>query len=183
MTLEDRIARLEAESQIRQLAARYCFYLDRREVDLIGSLFCSDATVRSADGAMNATGTSALIELYLGRFDALGPGHHVTHDHQIDFMGDGSEEATGRVSGHAEVARNGQVMIAATHCEDVYRNTPDGWKIADRLIRFLYYVPAEAYPTALLSRNRNHAYGEPREVDFPESLPSWIAYQKSRGAA
>ncbi|MDB5723234.1 MAG: snoaL-like domain protein [Alphaproteobacteria bacterium] len=180
MTIEDRIARLEAESQIRQLAARYCFYLDRREVDLIGSLFTADATVRSADGAMNATGTKALIDLYLRRFEVLGPGQHVTHDHQIDFVGDGREQATGRVSGHAEVARNGRVMIAATQCEDVYRNTPDGWKIADRLIRFLYYVPAEAYATVFLSRNRNHAYGEPTEVDFPESLPSWISFEESR---
>jgi hypothetical protein len=179
-TLEERVARLEAESQIRQLASRYCFYLDRREVDLIGTLFTENARVRSADGAMDASGRPALVELYLQRFEALGPGHHITHDHQIDFVGDGTEEATGRVSGHAEVARNGTVMIAATHCEDVYRKTPDGWRIADRLIRFLYYVPADAYPTVFASRNRNFADGEPREVDFPESLPSWIAYEQSR---
>ena len=181
LTLEERIERLEAESQIRQLVARYCFYLDRREVDRIGSLFCADANVRSADGAMDANGREAIVDLYLGRFEALGPGLHVTHDHQIDFTGNGTEQATGRVSGHAEVERNGRGMIAATQCEDVYRRTEQGWRFADRLIRFFYYVPADRYPDVLGSSRRNFAYGDPREVDFPEAVPSWVAYEKANG--
>ena len=180
-SLEDRIARLEAESQIRQLVARYCFYIDDRRIDDIASLFTHDARLRSSDGVMDATGVDAIIEQYHRRFDVLGPGHHFMHDIQIDFVGDGRSEATGRVTGHAELWRTGKMMVTALRYKDLYRNTDDGWKLADREISFLYYVPVSEYPDILSGPDRNHAYAEPRPADFPERLPSWIAYEKARG--
>lgn len=183
MNLEDRIARLEAESQIRTLIARYCFYVDDREVDLIRSLFTEDASLRSADGVMNATGVDAIIEQFHGRFDALGAAHHFMHDIQIDFLGDGKDEAKGHVSGHAELWRLGKMMVAGLRYKDLYRRTATGWKFADRTINFLYYVPISEYPNILGRLNRNLAYPEPRPADFPEQLRSWIAYEKSRGRA
>lgn len=180
-TLEDRIARLEAESQIRQLVARYCFYIDDREIDRVATLFTHDCTLRSADGVMNANGVDAIIDLYHGRLDVLGPGHHFMHDIQIDFVGDGKAEATGRVTGHAELWRNGKMMVTAIRYKDLYRNTDDGWRFHDREISFLYYVPVSEYPDILSGPNRNHAYAQPAPADFPERLPSWIAYEKSRG--
>lgn len=180
-SLENRIAKLEAEAQIRQLVARYCFYIDDREIDRIGTLFTEDATLRSADGVMNATGIDAIIEQYHGRFAALGPGHHFMHDVQIDFIGDDAAEATGRVSGHAELWRRGQMMVTALRYKDSYRNTSEGWKFADRTISFLYYVPIAHYSNILGTPNRNLAYDEARPADFPEALPSWLAYEKARG--
>ena len=59
--LEARIAKLEAESEIRQLIARYCFYIDERDIAKVRTLFTPDATLRSADGVMNATGVDAII--------------------------------------------------------------------------------------------------------------------------
>ena len=43
--LESRIARLEAESQIRQLVARYSFDIDDRRVDAVRALFADDAVL------------------------------------------------------------------------------------------------------------------------------------------
>lgn len=180
-TLEDRIARLEAESQIRQLVARYCFYIDDRLIDRIPTLFTPDAALRSADGVMNASGVDTIMAQFHGRFDVLGPGHHFMHDIQIDF--EGNDEARGRVSGHAELWRRGQMMVTAIRYDDIYRNTADGWKIADRTINFLYYVPVAEYPDILRTLDRNHAYDEPKPADFPEQLPSWTEYEKSRGRA
>lgn len=180
---EHRIARLEAESQIRQLVARYCFYIDDRMIEEVRTLFTPDATLRSADGVMNATGVNAIIEQFHGRFDVLGPGHHFMHDIQIDFVGDGSSEARGRVSGHAELWRNGRMMVTGLRYDDVYRNSEDGWKFADRTISFLYYVPVGDYPNILGTPDRNRAYADPRPADFPERLPSWIKYERSRGRA
>lgn len=180
-TLEQRIARLEAESQIRQLVARYCFTIDDRDIDGIRALFAPDAVLKSADGVMNATGVDAIMTQYDGRFDVLGPGHHFMHDVQIDFVGDGSQEATGRVIGHAELWRGGRMMVTAIRYDDKYRNTDAGWKFAERTIGFLYYVPIEEYPGILSTPLRNHAYPEPMPADFPERLPTWIAYEKSRG--
>lgn len=180
-TIEARIAKLEAESQIRQLIARYCFTIDDRDIAAIRDLFAPDAVLKSADGVMNATGVDAIMAQYDGRFDALGPGHHFMHDVQLDFVGDGSQHATGRVIGHAELWRNGKMMVAAIRYDDTYRNTDAGWKFAERTIAFLYYVPVENYPNILSTPLRNHAYDEPKPADFPERLPIWIAYEKSRG--
>jgi len=173
MDIEARIARLEAESQIRQLIARYCFTIDDRLRDQIRALFADDATLTSADGVMNATGVDAIMQTYEGRFAALGAGAHYMHDVQIDFVGDGTQEATGRVSGHAELIRNGRMMVCAIRYKDVYRNTSAGWRFQSREISFLYYAPAEDYVGILGTLDRNRAYDTPKPADFPERLPSW----------
>jgi ketosteroid isomerase-like protein len=181
-TLEARLSRLEAESQIRQLIARYCFTIDDRDLEGIAALFTEDAVVRSIDGVMNATGLEAIMDQYRGRFAVLGPGQHVMHDTALDFVGDGSREARGTVSGHAELWRNGTMMIAALRYRDRYRATPEGWKFAEREIGFLYYVPISDYPGILGVADRNRAYAEPRPADYPERLPSWRAYAASSGS-
>ena len=74
MEFESRIARLEAEADIRRLVSRYSFDVDDRELKRIATLFTTDATVRSADGEMMATGRDAIIGMYQKRFSVLGPG-------------------------------------------------------------------------------------------------------------
>lgn len=174
--LEARVARLEAESQIRGLIARYCFTIDDRDLDGIAALFAEDAVVRSADGVMNAKGRAAIMEQYRGRFAVLGPGQHVMHDVALEFVGDGTREASGMVSGHAELWRKETMMVTALRYHDRYRNTDDGWKFAERVISFLYYVPLSDYPGILGVRDRNRAYDRPGPADYPEALPSWRAY-------
>ncbi len=181
--LEARIARLEAESQIRQLVAHYSFDIDDRRIADIRDLFTDDAVLKSTDGVMYAKGIEAIIDQFHGRFDVLGPGHHFMHDVQIDFGGNELTDATGRVSGHAEIIRNGKMMLAALRYSDHYRSTPTGWKFAQRELAFLYYVPLSDYPDILLSNDRNRAYETAKPADFPENLPSWINYQKSRDCA
>lgn len=181
MELEDRIARLEAESQIRQLVARYCFTVDGRDVDGIAALFTQDAVVRSADGVMNACGVDAIIDQYHGRFAVLGAGSHVTHDLALDFDAGAAAEARGLVSAHAELWRQDRMMVAALRYQDRYRNTDRGWLFAERVISFLYYVPFADYGAILGRRDRNRAYAAPQPADYPERLESWIAYQASAG--
>src|SRR3546814_3245126 len=108
-TLEDRITRLEAESQIRQLVARYCFYIDDRLIDRIPTLFTPDAALRSADGVRNASGVDTIMAQFHGRFDVLGTGHHFMHDVQTDF--EGINKARRSIIGHAEMWRRGQMMV------------------------------------------------------------------------
>ena len=173
MDLEQRIARLEAESQIRQLISRYCFTIDDRLIEENSALFAPDAKVRSADGVMNSKGVDAIKAMYAQRFAALGPGAHYMHDLQLDFVGDDLSEARGRVSGHAELERNGQMMVCSIRYKDEYRKFGDRWLFQDREISFLYYVSVAEYPGILLQSDRNRAYEENKLADFPESLPSW----------
>lgn len=179
--LAARIARLEAESHVRQLIARYSFDIDDRRVAAVRDLFADDAVLRSADGVMHARGVDAIMAQFDGRFAVLGPGHHVMHDVQIDFESDTT--ARGRVSGHAELWRNGQMMVAALRYADRYALTPRGWKFTERVISFLYYVPVDAYPGILGRADRNHANANPLPADFPESLPDWVSYHQNHAPA
>jgi hypothetical protein len=171
--IELRIARLEAEAEIRRLVVSYCFDIDDREIERIAKLFTSGASVRSADGVMNARGRDAIMAMYQKRFEVLGPGAHYSHDHWIDLSDIGEGRARGRVTGHAELERNGQMMVCALRYDDIYHKSESGWQFAERLIQFLYYVPVSEYSGILLKRDRNRAYAEPMPADYPETLPSW----------
>jgi ketosteroid isomerase-like protein len=176
MDIEARVARLEAESQIRGLIARYCFTIDDRDLPAVARLFTDDARVASEDGVMEARGLQAIMDQYHGRFSVLGPGAHYMHDAAIDFSNADPDVATGRVSGHAELWRRNQMMVASLRYRDRYRRTPVGWRFAERIIGFLYYVSVEDYPNILAHADRNRAYDTPRPADFPEVLPSWRDY-------
>jgi hypothetical protein len=173
--LEQRVRRLEDRLEIRELAGRYGFAVDDRNIGDLERLFTPEAAFRSKDGVMNARGRTAVIEQFRGRFSVLGPSNHFTHDHLIAFS-DEPDRATGIVSSHAEVWRNGQALLGALRCEDIYQRHEGRWCFADRLLSFLYYMPVGEYAEGLGSLLRMRAYGDRRPADFPESLPSWREY-------
>jgi hypothetical protein len=77
---------------------------------------------------------------------------------------------------HAEVWRNGAALIAAIRYFDTYRREGGRWRFAERLLKFLYYVPVPEYAEALGDRNRMRAYGDRRPADWPEGTPAWERY-------
>ena len=171
-----RLDRIESELAIRALVARYCFAIDDHDLDAVGDLFTEDARVWSRDGVMDAQGRAAIIEQYRGRFAVLGPSNHVSHDHWIRFDGD-PDTATGLLSAHAELYRNETPMVTALRYIDVYRREHRRWRIADRQLAFLYYVPLAEYPGILGVKDRMRAYATPKPADYPESLPGWRDYR------
>lgn len=170
-----RVERLEAESAIRALAARYCFAIDNHDLAAVRDLFTEDARVFSRDGVMDATGRDAIIRQYEDRFRVLGPSNHVSHDHWVRV--DALERATGTLSAHAELWRNDQMMVTALRYEDVYRREDETWRFAARELSFLYYVPVAEYVRVLGEEKRMRAYAEPASADYPECLPSWRDYR------
>jgi ketosteroid isomerase-like protein len=164
--LDLRLRRLEAIEAIRGLAARYVFAIDDRDIDGVAACFAENARFRSRDGRMNAAGRSAIMEQFQRRFSVLGHGAHYTHDHVIQVNDDASA-ATGLVSLHAELMRNGRPMLASLRYEDVYCVEDGRWKFSDRLLSFLYYLNTEDYLAHFPQRNRNRAYEEPIEADLP----------------
>jgi len=175
--LAARIDRLESESAIRALAARYCFAIDNHDLDAVSDLFTEDARVWSRDAVMDATGRDAVIEQYRQRFAVLGPSNHVSHDHWVRFGGD-ADRAEGQLSAHAELWRNEETMVTALRYDDVYRRDGGTWRFQERALSFLYYVPLAEYPAILGRRDRMRAYPEPAEADYPEKLPSWKDYRE-----
>lgn len=172
-----RLDRLEAEGQIRQLVSRYALDTDDRNIDGLAELFTEDAIFMSGDRVMMARGREAIIKQFSDRYSVLGPAMHFMHDLDIRF--ESPTEGRGRVSGHAELWRNGQMMVTALRYHDRYRKTASGWKFAEREILYLYYVPINEYPGILGQADRNRAYAIPKVADIPEALASWQAYTAS----
>jgi ketosteroid isomerase-like protein len=176
-SLEDRIRRLEDVEAIRNLAARYCFVIDDRDLEGIGDCFCEDGRFRSVDGKMDSRSRQEVMDQYHGRFEVLGPANHIAHQHVVDLDPDDPDRATGTISSHAEVVRNGKVMLSALRYDDVYRRDPDGrWRFLDRVLSFFYYVEPKDYVSVFDTPERNHAYESPHAADIPEGLESYQAY-------
>lgn len=148
-TLEERVRHLEDRVAIGELIARYGLVLDNRDVDAIESLFTPDARVWSADGAMDARGRQAVIEVFRGRFDLLGPSNHFTHDRIVEFDHMDPDRATGLVLAHAELQCKGQPMLAAIRYQDVYQRCEGRWRFRERGLSFMYYVPTAEYLDAM----------------------------------
>lgn len=179
-TLEQRVARLEARTEIRELVARYCFTVDARDIEGIAECFTRDGVMRSLDGVMNASGRDSVVEQFHGRFAVLGPSNHFTHDHVIEFDPHDPGRATGTVNSHAEVVRNGEALWASLRYHDEYRREDGRWRFRERVLAFFYYTKPEDYPAVMRSAARNRAYAEPKPADFPEALESWQRYYRER---
>lgn len=169
-----RVEKLEAESAIRRLCARYNLAIDDHDLATVADLFTEHARFHSRDGVMDATGRTAIVAQFEGRFAVLGPSNHVGHDHLVVVDGD---TATGILSAHAEVHRNGTPMVAALRYRDRYVREADAWRFAERELSFLYYVPLADYPGILDRTDRMRAYETPAPADYPEGLATWKDYR------
>ncbi len=175
--LSRRLRRLEDRIEIEELIARYGLVMDDRDMVNMADLFTPDVHIRSRDGVMDARGRDAVVALFEGRFEVLGPSNHFTHDKIIRF-GDDPDEADGLVLSHAEMNRKGQPMLTAIRYHDRYRREAGRWRFAARELVFFYYVPTAEYLDAFgpgLDR-RMRAYDTATAADIPESLDSWKAY-------
>jgi ketosteroid isomerase-like protein len=174
-----RLEAVEADIAIRNLIARYAMVMDDRDVASIPSLFTKDARVTSGDGVMNAQGRDFLVDFYEGRFKLLGATHHYTYGMEIAI--DGPTTGHGRISGGAEVFRNGVQQVVALRYLDKYEKEDGAWRIAHRHMLYCYYCPLDEYPTILSKLERNLTYGRPIEADFPENTAPFKEYMARHG--
>lgn len=171
-SLESRLAAVEDQLAIRDLAARYNFAMDNRDLASARPLFTDDASFGSKDGAMRATGIDAIIKQFESRFSALGATNHFAHDHVIWFESD--TRARGMLSVHAEVWRKEQPQITALRYDDVYAKVDGLWRFAERLLSFFYYLHVKDYASAMGRLERNMASDTPVAADYPERLPTYV---------
>jgi ketosteroid isomerase-like protein len=177
-SIEERLAEVEARQAIAQLIANYCFFIDDRDIEKTRMLFTEDAYLGSGDKAMGIKGRDAIMKQFEGRFNVLGAGSHITHNHTIDF--ESATRARGVVSAHAEVLRNGKHQVASIRYNDIYDKSEGVWRFAERLLSFFYYVNAEDYAGILGKRDRNRTNEKPMPANIPEDLASWQAYHKAK---
>ncbi|RJF93149.1 nuclear transport factor 2 family protein [Sphingomonas cavernae] len=125
--LESRISRLEAESDIRRLKARYLNACDAKDVDAIRACFTPDAVIDFPPiGEFDLDG---LIDVFT-QMAVSTPitDVHQAHNAEIDVRGD---EASARWNlGYASYDPRGRTFrLLANFYQDRYRRTPDGWRI------------------------------------------------------
>ena len=125
--LETRIARLEAESDIRKLKARYLNSCDAKDVDAIRACFTEDAVIDFPPiGQFDLDGLIGIFT-QMAATTPIGDVHH-GHNGEIEVNGD---DASGRWNlGFATYdPRAGSFRMLANFYEDRYRKTADGWRI------------------------------------------------------
>lgn len=171
--------RMQARVAIAEVCSRYARACDDRDMDALAALFTKDCAFRSKDGSRSHAGRDAIVEMYRGRFRALGPTYHWTHDLVVTFDEADPDRAEGKLLGHAECFRNGVAMVAAMRYDDVFRREDGAWRIHERMISYFYYMPVVEYAGALGSPLRMRAYGDERPADIPEGLASWQAWHAS----
>ncbi|MGB3698336.1 MAG: nuclear transport factor 2 family protein [Gordonia sp. (in: high G+C Gram-positive bacteria)] len=176
--LAARLRRVEDRQELTELILLYFHVMDERELDALPAIFTQEAHLGSGDGVFDATGLDAITQTYRGRFDALGATFHYSHGLIVEFDETDPDTATGTSTGHAEVVRHGTPMIVALRYRDRFRRTPGGWRIADRVMSYFYYTPADRYVQVMAAGARNLAYGDPRPADWPQVLTggdlSWL---------
>jgi uncharacterized protein (TIGR02246 family) len=175
--LERRIQALEDRAEIQNLVARYGFVVDDRDMDGVADCFTEDGGFSSVEGKMGARGRQAVVDQFHDRWAVLGPANHIVHQHLIEPDPDDPDRATGMVSSHAEVVRNGEVMITALRYADEYRRCADGrWRFADRMLSVFYYLRPADYVEKFGDVMRNLTYEEPVAASIPEALETYRRY-------
>jgi hypothetical protein len=125
MTLIERLDRLDAYRQIRELAARYGRDLDTRDMEALFDLYVPEVRQRMREEAVESLRRVRITILHVGT-------------HVIDFLDE--DNATGSVYCHAEVQNTGQNWISqAIHYGDRYTRRDGRWYFARIRRHELFY--------------------------------------------
>ena len=126
--LETRIERLEAESAIRKLKARYLNACDAKNVERIRSCFTSDAQL--VFPPVGEFGVDGLIEVFTA-VAATTPivDVHQIHNGEIDIDGD-EASALWNLGFSTYDPREGTFRLLSSFYHDRYVRTADGWRIS-----------------------------------------------------
>lgn len=125
--IETRLARLEAESDIRRLKARYLNACDAKDVEAIRACFTPDAVIDFPPlGEFDLDG---LINIFT-QMAATTPITDTHHGHNAEIEVDG-DIANGRWNlGFATYdPRENTFRLLSGFYEDRYIRTPEGWRI------------------------------------------------------
>lgn len=126
--LETRIIRLEAESDIRRLKARYLNACDAKDVEAIRACFTADAVISFPPiGEFDLDG---LIDVFT-QMAVLTPITDVHQAHNAEIEIDGDEASARWNLGYASYDPRARTFrLLANFYHDRYRRTPAGWRIS-----------------------------------------------------
>ncbi len=129
MTIEERLARLEAESEIRRLKARYLNACDAKQADVVRSSFTTDAVI-DFEG-MGVFNVDQLVGIFteVAVNSPIVDSHH-GHNGEIEILSADTAKAVWNLGFTTYDPRNGQFRALSMFYQDEYRRTEDGWRIS-----------------------------------------------------
>ncbi len=143
MTIEERIALVEARLELHELAARYCHRIDARDYAGAAALFAQGASFAVPDNV--ATGREAIGQFLQSQLDRYQSTYHYVHSQVLDGLG--ADTARGIVDAHAEHALDGCCVLAGIRYADAYERGPDGWRFETRELQIRYFLPWQKLDT------------------------------------
>lgn len=121
--------------EIQMLVALYGHILDDRDWDALDQVFSEDIVYDATDFGLGVMrGIPAIVEAWREPFDGHPLGHHTTN---VVISDDG--DGTVRVRSKHLGPRPGSVTLLTY--EDVVRQTPDGWRLCERIARLRHRIP------------------------------------------
>jgi uncharacterized protein (TIGR02246 family) len=179
-SLAARIQALEDRRAIDDLVTAYCLAIDERDLERFLSLFTEDAVLRHEDGVLSLKGLPSIRTYYTERFAGYGVTFHTPHLRMVHAVSE--DEATGVVTGHAEMSQGEDLVVAAIRYTDRYRRVEGRWLFAERVLGFWYYMKASELPTGFAGDLRKHYRGVRMPAELPESLATFKAWHPTGSA-
>jgi hypothetical protein len=171
-TLEERMDRLEAIDQIRQLAHRYALAVDTRNLDDLAALFVEDVRV-----GRDLSGREAIKQWYGRSLARFGTTIHFVGNHVIDI--DSPDTAHGVVTCRDELEIGAEWHVGVIQYWDDYARRDGRWYFKRRRLQRWYMVDALTRPGHGAGVNVDE--GSLRVGQFPDIWPSWNQFWEAQG--
>jgi len=138
-------AQLADLEEIRAVTHRYGIALDKFDIDETLAQFLPDALFdASAFGLSRMEGHDDMREFFEHNLAAMANQMHLFANHVIEFDGPDQAHGTNYLLEDG-FAKNGARITCLGRNEDQYLRTPDGWRIASRVITPLVPPQTEGY--------------------------------------
>jgi len=128
------LAGMSDRDEIIDVAIAYTWALDTKQLDDLRRVFTPDATAMLRD--VECSGLDAIVDRIGGAIMRLDQTQHFVGNHQVEVDGD---EATHRCQLQGQHVRagtdGGDNYIVGGFYEDRFVRTPDGWRIAHRVMQ------------------------------------------------
>jgi ketosteroid isomerase-like protein len=164
---DERVDRLVAHEEIRQLVARYAMAVDSRDLDALVALFVEDVRV-----GRDQTGRAALREYFSSSLRDVAVTILNVGTHVIEL--DDDVHARGLVYCRGEVQVGNQWIVQAIQYRDSYERRDDHWYFVRRHHLLWHGREVGTSPIGLAPANwPEHQVGK---GELPEAWPTWGAF-------
>ena len=164
---DDRIERLVACEEIRQLVARYAVAVDSRDLDALVALFVDEVQVGRDQHGRDALRAYFEQSLRGVTVTILNTGTHV-----IDLID--ADHATGIVYCRGEVQLSDQWIVQAIQYRDTYERRDGNWYFTRR--RHLLWHAREVGTSPVGLPQGTWPQDQIGTFELPESWPTWGAF-------